>query len=816
MIGPSRARLSCLVVGTLVVIAGVLGHTKPAFADTTTGVIEVCKNPSQDVAGKMFNFTVTPSGGTSQSVSVTADATNIECSGPLTVPAGQVTVAEGTSVGFTVSAISVSGGGSLVSSDTANQSAVVNVAAGDASMQTDVMFTNVLANGQLKVCKQAADGSDDLTPFNPFNFGVTGTGYTGPATVSANVGGCTLVTVPANLQLSISEALTAAQTSAGITLANITLGSGTNGTVNVAGDNATVMIGAGLTSEVTFWNQKPKPAPTGFIEVCKAGGADVAGKTFSFTVSDTVNPADANQTVTAGASGTTNCTLPIQVTAGNVTVTEASSVGFVVQSITAVPAGSLVSANTATGTATVTVAAGDQSTQTIVTFTNQAQTGTVKVCKAAAAGSNLTGWFTFNISGTGYTGPASVQTSVGNCALISGVPVNAQLTITESLTSAQTAAGITLAGISLASGTVGTTTATSATITVTGNAVSEVTFTNTQPQPGPQTGTLTICKIAGSGVNVGDSFSFTTSANGGAASSPISVMAGTANAPGCASAGTFNVGDSVVVTEAASTGVTVSAITGTSTINLTAGTATVTIVAGDNNKVTYTNTKASPPTVTGCTFTKGYWKNHTEAITAAMLTQVNTALGTSLTMDQLVAILGGAPAGNYAIELASQLITAELNIAGGASSTASVNAAITTAISYLVFDSSGNVTLASGVTNDQASTVNGVLDQYNNGLASGGPAHCDESSNTTSSSPQAPATTQTTTTQNVAATTTQQAAPVTTAAPTSKPTAKKPAKKTTKHVVKKKVVKKHVVKKTTKKKAHGAVKAARKTLPFTK
>ena len=811
-------------------IAALLGHARSALADTTTGVVEVCKNPSQDVAGKMFSFTVTPTGGQSQSVSVTADATNIECSSPLTVPAGQVTVAEGASVGFATSAISVSGGGSLVSSDTGKQSAVVNVTAGDTSTQTDVFFTNVLANGQLKVCKQAADGSDDLTPFNPFNFGVTGTGYTGPATVSANVGGCTLVTVPANLQLSVSEALTAAQQSANITLANITLGSGTNGTVNVTGNNATVMIGAGLTSEVTFWNTKPKPAPTGYIEVCKAGGADVAGKTFSFTVSDTVNASDANQTVTAGASGTTNCTLPIQVTAGNVTVAEATSVGFVVQDIAAVPASALVTKDTASGTATVTVAAGDQSTQTIVTYTNQAQTGTVKVCKAAAAGSNLTGWFTFNISGTGYTGPASVQTSVGNCALVSGVPVNAQLTVTESLTSAQTAAGISLAGISLASGTVGTTTASSAAITVTGNAVSEMTFTNTQPQPqpGPQTGTLSICKIAGSGVNVGDSFSFTTSTNGGSASAPISVMAGTADAPGCASAGTFTVGDSVVVTEAASTGVSVSAITGTSTIDLGAGTATVTIVAGDNNKVTYTNTKAAtPPTTSGCTYTKGYYKNHAEVLSAAVVAQVNAAMGTSLTADQMVSILSSSVSGNFGIQLAAQLITAELNVAGGASVTASVSAAMSSAISDLTFDTSGNVALAAGVTQDQASAVESVLDSYNEGQASGGPSHCGESagSPSTSSSSSSPSTSSPTTpaqapTQNVAATTTTttQAAPVTTAAPTSQQTAKKPAKKATKHVAKKKVVKKakkHVVIKA-KKKTHGAVKAARKTLPFTK
>src|SRR5207302_1547377 len=60
------------------------------------------------------------------------------CSAPLTLPAGNVTVTETAATGFAVTAITVKGVGTLVSSDVAKGSAVVKVASG----ATDVSFTN--------------------------------------------------------------------------------------------------------------------------------------------------------------------------------------------------------------------------------------------------------------------------------------------------------------------------------------------------------------------------------------------------------------------------------------------------------------------------------------------------------------------------------------------------------------------------------------------------------------------------------------------------------------------------------------------------
>lgn len=92
--------------------------------------LRVCKVAGPGVkVGTEFAFTV----GTTKT---TAKAGS--CSAPLTLPAGNVTVTETAATGFAVTAITVKGVGTLVSSDVAKGSAVVKVASG----ATDVSFTN--------------------------------------------------------------------------------------------------------------------------------------------------------------------------------------------------------------------------------------------------------------------------------------------------------------------------------------------------------------------------------------------------------------------------------------------------------------------------------------------------------------------------------------------------------------------------------------------------------------------------------------------------------------------------------------------------
>ena len=117
-----------------------------------------------------------------------------------------------------------------------------------------------------------------------------------------------------------------------------------------------------------------------------------------------------------------------------------------------------------------------------------------------------------------------------------------------------------------------------------------------------------------------------------------------------------------------------------------------------------------------CTYTQGFWKNHTEAWTVTSL-----MLGTvTYTQAQLLSILNQPVQGNGLISLAHQLIAAKLNIAQGADPT-SVSATIAAAdaqIGGLVVPPVGTGSLTPGSTSAKTQ----VLDDFNNGII--GPGHC--------------------------------------------------------------------------------------------
>ena len=125
-----------------------------------------------------------------------------------------------------------------------------------------------------------------------------------------------------------------------------------------------------------------------------------------------------------------------------------------------------------------------------------------------------------------------------------------------------------------------------------------------------------------------------------------------------------------------------------------------------------------PPPGGGCTFTQGFWKNHTEVWPVDSLT-----LGTvSYTAAQLSQIFDEPVAGNGLISLAHQLIAAKLNVANGADPTdaqADINAA-DSLIGGLVVPPIG-----SGFLNpDDTSGLVDALTDFNEG--STGPGHCEE------------------------------------------------------------------------------------------
>ena len=128
----------------------------------------------------------------------------------------------------------------------------------------------------------------------------------------------------------------------------------------------------------------------------------------------------------------------------------------------------------------------------------------------------------------------------------------------------------------------------------------------------------------------------------------------------------------------------------------------------------YHNQPVAPP-AGHCSFTQGWYKNHTSSWPSGSLTP-NTVWDGGLT---IINLFNTPPKGSQYIILAHQYITALLNIQGGSNVPPAVQTALDTAKAY--FDGGGN---GAGDPYVDIAGVSKILDDYNNGLAAGGPAHC--------------------------------------------------------------------------------------------
>ena len=168
----------------------------------------------------------------------------------------------------------------------------------------------------------------------------------------------------------------------------------------------------------------------------------------------------------------------------------------------------------------------------------------------------------------------------------------------------------------------------------------------------------------------------------------------------------------ITVTEAASVGSTVSDITAISSViapvvNIPARTAKVGVNAFHNASARFTSVVN---TVRGCTYTQGWYKNHTEQWPAGFSPSAIFFTSGKSYID----LYNTPPKGSAYIILAHQYMTTQMNIAGGASVPAAVQSAFDAATAYFTAGGVGNI-----------GGLSSVLDAYNNGVAAGGPAHCD-------------------------------------------------------------------------------------------
>ncbi len=154
--------------------------------------------------------------------------------------------------------------------------------------------------------------------------------------------------------------------------------------------------------------------------------------------------------------------------------------------------------------------------------------------------------------------------------------------------------------------------------------------------------------------------------------------------------------------------------------DLNTRTATVGVNADYSTVVTFNNVYTPPPPPpppVGCTYTQGYWKNHSAA-GPAPYDDGWKALAGGLEHNTIffasgktwLALFRTPVRGSAYVALAHQYMAAKLNVLNGAAASANVLAALVTAESYF----SGNNVSITGLA--------GLLDNYNNGLL--GTPHC--------------------------------------------------------------------------------------------
>ena len=160
--------------------------------------------------------------------------------------------------------------------------------------------------------------------------------------------------------------------------------------------------------------------------------------------------------------------------------------------------------------------------------------------------------------------------------------------------------------------------------------------------------------------------------------------------------------------------------TATNTATNTA-TKTPTVTRTPTHTPTITDTPTATPTPDHCTFTQGYWKNHSKYATNG-----SQSLSWPISEDTLLCgmtwynILLVQPKGDHWYNLAHQWIAATLNRAQGSSAPDIIQSAMTQAEALLTANCANipdsQVTLASNLT--------ALLDEYNTGVV--GPGHCSE------------------------------------------------------------------------------------------
>ena len=430
----------------LVAFSVAAGTTTLTVTDTPipppqAGTLELCKTAADKYVSGSFTFDLTGAGGFSSTVSVPTGQCN-----DYSVPAGTIGITEPPVFPYAVSKVSAIPKSALLSSDLNTQSASVDVEPG---ATTTAFFANSTLTGTVKVCKTLARSADNVLAGQTFTYSVAAT-FNGvsipvpavpvvaqdfPTQTCAFAGGTNRPeTFPLGTLVTVTETGLPADghiqsVGSSVSPSNLNAGSTSSTTQslyvgNLPAPNNIGSFGAGSVTQANFTNEA-----FGTVEVCKTSSSINTGVPFQFTVAGAAIPP-----VEVGF-----CSNGVLLPIGSTTITETLQSHITLTRVS-VTAGAVSQSG---NSATVTV---PYNSDNIVTFNNEINSGTLKICKAQTSsdaglqGQSFTLGYSYTVDGRTTTGSASLMP--GQCALpINNVPVlNSNLTpvnvsITEQTTS---------------------------------------------------------------------------------------------------------------------------------------------------------------------------------------------------------------------------------------------------------------------------------------------------------------------------------------------------------------------------------------------
>ena len=323
-------------------------------ASAANGTLEICKAGDNGAAGQSFDISYVKGTGTPKSVTVTGGT----CDAAVSVPTGTYTLQEDLSSGLWVmSGSSVVPSGNWVSENDRTGKLKVTVVA---NAETQATIVNSPSAATIKVCKWSASPALQGAQFS---FTVNGQTVTATAGKNAANAGCSaaLSTQPGT-KLKIQESVPSNET-----VAEHDAPTAPPSPTRPAWSRSPSATGANI---VTFENEPVGPPQTGYVEVCKDAGDDYVNDTttpFQFTITDKTNVAIPVSVLVNQCSG------PIKVAAGNVSIAETPTATTFVSSIFAAPdPNALGPTNLTNGTTTAVVpVSSDSSGEVQVHFVNR-------------------------------------------------------------------------------------------------------------------------------------------------------------------------------------------------------------------------------------------------------------------------------------------------------------------------------------------------------------------------------------------------------------------------------------------------------------